>query len=187
MAILPVSSLGLSAEAAAAQPIVAAGLFPAQLQLYKPPWAGGLLDADGCVSISTSGSRISATVMYAQSNHAALSNLAHTFHSLGVDISNAAIHRVDDLATGRYVHEDKVHLLYYKAGPAAQLAGLLAPNSGMKSRQLQLLATKWRLVGSMGRAARSELAAECRQLNATAHQPEHLNTAVLRDEQVRPA
>ena len=179
------SSLRLSAQAAT-QEIVAAGLFPIVLTLLHLSFIAAYFDADGCCSISCSeAGYITAAVMIAQSNLAALSVIAHTFAHHGINIASASLFVVEDSKTGRYVHDDKVHLLVYKGAAAAALARLLKPFSGMKAKQLQLLADKWHGLSRMSKGDRQQWAADCRALNQGANLAENLTTAVLRDEQVR--
>ena len=145
-------TIKLSTTAASAQQIVFHGLFPTQLAPFSRSKACALLDTDGCVCISYSGGRMSSMVMWAQSNVAALSVLAHSMAQLGIPISGAAMHKVHDSSTGRYVHDEKVHLLLHRGSSAALLAALLREHSCMNALQ-GLLAQQWSSVAGMGDAA----------------------------------
>ena len=92
--IIPLDQLKMSDAAAQAQRIVEADLFPKQMKIFKLSYCGGLLDSDGCATISFSNGRLTITVMYAQSNPAALSMLAHTFALHGIPIEHASLHSI---------------------------------------------------------------------------------------------
>ena len=112
--ITSLESIKLSPAVALTKQIITHKLFPTQLAPFSLSKACALLDTDGFVCISYSRCSLGDMVMWARSNVAALSVLAHSIAQLGMPISHASIHKIHDRSAGRYVHDEKVDLLLYK-------------------------------------------------------------------------